>query len=275
MNARSAPISCFVFWVLSGCAVAPINLCLDTRLPENALLQHGCRSETLPYLAEGATSQAQIASVFKERVHGHEVVTKYSYFLRIPEGKIVELEGFIHGPNRDLTSQVFWRLQVDGGTAGGTSGFDQSILYSTSIERIEDKYCFIYQMKPPFVGQLQDCGGFEAAGAISYAEGVTSWRDAMSLAVERVANDSGWSQSFLQGKSLIRIEGNRLSRDSNGVLSYVVGLQRVLRQRPELRAIGGGIPFDSDFFVYRVDAMSGALTLLEHSETRPILRNFK
>jgi len=194
-------------------------------------------------------------------------VPKYSYFVRTPGNEFRPLRVSTSWPDHLplVPEPILRNLDIDLALTGLLADTDPSIYYETWIARVADDYCVAYRMRPPFAGEFRDCVRKpDSANTVAYSPGLWSWRTAMQRVCERVAKESAGKcgDDVRPGFNLIR-------RDPGGDLYYVVAVGRALRGRPELAKSPYFLYADSDYFVYRVSATDGQMTLLDHTDKRP------
>jgi hypothetical protein len=160
---------------------------------------------------------------------------------------------------------LFEALQLKS-TNTGVARVKSAIFYRRLIEA--QSYCMIYRLKSPFTGELKDCEGTynSVTGTAAYLPDITSLNSAMARACARVEQDTSRK---CQNNDVDPI-GAALQRDADESLYYVIVLRRRLEDVAKLRLPTD--PIDYDYFVYRVNAVGSAVTLVEHSRDNPTRR---
>jgi len=251
--------------LLAGCATVPVDVCLDSRLPNNPAIQE-CRIETLPYRAGDTISNVQIVRLFHGTKSDFDTFKPvYTYYLRTPTNALVPFGSF--GRRSDgISHEILLGLGINSSMTGGSQGMDPSMFYDVWIDRAADAYCLAYRMKLPFTGELRYCGEeAKRTSTVSYGSGVWSWRGAMQTVCESVARESG---GRCQGND-VEPWFNVVKRNPSGDLSYIVAVRRHLVGRPELAKTRYFLYAQVDYLVYRFNPLNGQMALLEHTDKMP------
>jgi hypothetical protein len=218
----------------------------------------GCNTQQILYRSKGQDKNAELAKVVIGYTRGGDVISEISnYFLYPLNEKIISLGEFRQGNSFWVNAKLFELLQLKG-TNAGVAGVNPSILYDRIVD--SDSYCVFYRLKPPFTGELRDCRGNHDSveGKADYAPNVMSLPTAASQACKRVEADTSRK---CRNNDVEQI-GASLHRDSDESLYYYIVLRRRL----------GENPVEFDYLIYRVDALGGLVTLIDHTRQDPTRR---
>jgi hypothetical protein len=266
------------FWAAESGAS---DLCSDSRVLK-AANPGDCSTITMPVQAGDSEQPGTVATVRRGHRWDRDVgIPVFDVYLETPAGELVPLGDFkpIVLPGR-ADSFLYRSLDVDPARAGGTCCIPHDIFFERAMQKIGDRYCVSYRMKPPFRGSFVDCGGDEKpTGDIGYVDGVVTWADARGRATEASSREPGspWHPSY---------DGNiftGLRRDHDDSLYYVAIQRRRMKDLPERAHVtvlpGGGpvtsVPVEYRYIVYRIDALGGELKALERSSTAPDVNRWR
>lgn len=262
----SIRLGVFVAAILAATSARSADLCHDPRIPAPqqvpAPKQEQCETYTLPFWDGKSEQTVSIAKITVGWVWDYDVgYPQYEQFLQLPGGEIESLGPFPQENSFKADMFLFEKLGISPAYAGGSAGFKYALIYARRLERIGGLYCLTYQMKLPFQGTYSDCGGRTViSDKFGYVDGAVSWRDAIGKACARTAADTGRKCANNDVDPLF----NDLEQDANGVVFYGVALRR----RVSPPSTGPG-PVDYDYFIYRVELMGGAVTLLKQMTKSP------
>jgi len=249
--------------LLTACTSAPVKQSADI-CAEPTVIAHAkgsCRTYDVVFRANEKVEAATLASVVTELIRDYDVMyPAVRYFLREPDGRLVDLGAF--RPARGAGAlEVYEQLGYRLASAGGLVRTNPDDFYERLLERSDGKYCVVYRMKHPLVGELKDCdGAAKPSGSVGYAAGVVTWLEA----VRRVCLLRYLERQCRDGPG--GVETNAIRRDSNGRMYYLIASTYLLRSYPDRKIDGEGpvsIPGDSDRSTYHLDAESGSLELIK------------
>ncbi len=202
--------------------VAIEDFCSDPRIlvemqhqdPKLEMGQPWCKASKVSFRRDGELTEIAVAQVLRGWAFSGDVGYGVSdSIIRLPEDRLVNL-----GPNapvpvrsaglveRHLTQSLDMQI-----ARPATYQFDR--FYSAFLELTKRGYCWTYEMKPPFEGQLSECSrlaGFY--GDVSYMPGTTTWQQAKEIAC-------GFAESGCPVYSM------SLAANAQGRAFYVVELQ--------------------------------------------------
>ena len=234
----------------------------DVSLPKSE--GAACRSSQYLYRSEGTVRRISVARISTGiGIQGDVAWETFQYFLRTPEGQVINLGDF---PPIRVNDSVYERIGYALAWGGGLVGTDSSIFCDRIIERHLDRYCMIYRMKGVFIGEFRDCDGRNLEGTASYKPGVITQREAATRLCNRISAETSQPCEW----SSISIIGNALLRAPDGSYQYHLVARRRVREYPELKETTGGIsnvPVEYDERTYRMDARTGGLSLV-HEEAK-------
>jgi len=267
----------FTLWA-SGCATlaeseVPIavaspakadDLCKDAALPVTDEQRKYCIVETVRYRSGETSGLANLARIMTGiRCFGDYCPAVHGYFIKGPDGRIIALGEF--PPWRSHTPSIYihgsLNVQNPGivtGTIGRTDG--HSAIFDRVIEKRADAYCLIYQMKPPFYGEVRDCVGNHHKPQIDVGivDGAVhpshAWRIACATQVE-------WTDENCVANKVVMVT-TTLRRTKTGSLYYLV----VLRRSVGAHGAGHSSGTAPDYFIFRVDSLTKEAKFLRHSQ---------
>jgi hypothetical protein len=221
--------------------------CGDARLPA----ARDCKAEPVLYLALDKLDRAVLVSADVGVVRGGDDLTPVPhYFLRTPEGQIVSLGEFSQG--MDVFTSLIIERQL-GIRMMGTAGLDYSIFRDRIVvQKNPQQYCVLSRMKPPLVGEIEDCDGNALPPArIGYAPQALSATAAMAKVCGMVLAQLARKCEYGDVDVLTTI----VDRDPDGSLYYKFTLRA---NNPR-----------ANYLVYRVDAVGGRASLLLQTHEPP------
>lgn len=201
------------------------NLC---KVPE-IVPKDGCYVSLVSYRESGREPvNATLATVRSGvRAYGDVIQSFNVYFLETPRSGVVALGEF-----PAWSGLVYWEMyrQVgyDGARGGGIAGRDDS--FSTRlIVRKGEQYCAAIVMRPPFAGELIDCGEVPAriTGEVGYLPGVLSQREVAWKVCDQFAKERRQSCTHNDVYNRTTI----FERDETGAGRYRVDVERALYRR--------------------------------------------
>ena len=274
---RSLFLICFGLAVFLLSAVPP-----EAEIPEecfalNAVIQGKCRPFPVKYRESGHTADALVIELQGELVRDGDVLdSKNDFFLKLPNGEVVELGHFLPLRNHLLSHaaelHIVNSLGIDPSKAGGLCCIDFKFFQSRAIEKKNDRYCVVYDMSHPFHGSFQDCDGVSVpSGEIGYAENVVSWKEAREMACEKFKRETNRPCKDSYHSQL----STRIVFQSNKRVEYITAFRRFVRHEPDkvtivlkpIKTTSIGVKYD--YLVYRIDALNGHIELLETTESFP------
>jgi len=221
------------------------------------------------YRLDGVITRATLAAITTMQNRGDHWTPTYEHFLRTTDNRVIPIGKGLFLSNARTELLLLQQLGINAAQAGGLNGMDFAVFDDKLIEKVSDNYCVTYQMKPPFAGALHDCAGSTMPiGSVGYIPVALRAREAIQRACGQVFTET---QRKCQNNDIDPLF-NVTERDAQGNLYFVVTLRRYLRTRHDL-ATQNSVPVEYDYLVYRVDAISGTVSLLETVSDVPYPRN--
>jgi hypothetical protein len=247
--------------VACGSATAFSDLCKDPELLHQTPVKD-CRSERVLYRSNGVTDHATIAAVVTGYQRRHDVISRnVAYFVRLPSGQLVRADNLPYPSDYTILPAQRRILQLLG---IGPQSAAWNDLYDRIVEEASSQFCMIYRMKPPFVGEIQDCDGRNPQGSVAYAPQAISAREASRTICRLIESET--SQPC--GNNSVSIISTRFVRDGDGGAHYRLVARRRIREYPELKettSYGSSIPVEYDERTYRFHIGTGQISLLSQS----------
>jgi|GEM_PF-4344601 len=110
----------------------------------------------------------------------------HEYYLRDPQGNTTKINDYLTGSEHDIINRSAMRVILEGHFIRGI--YDCRAITKSSLKHIYEKkiqkennsICFSYKMKPPFVGEVKDCGaGSEKIiDTVGYSANMITMKDA-------------------------------------------------------------------------------------------------
>jgi hypothetical protein len=238
-----------------------------------------CRAFTIDFLSDGKTRNVQVFEIAKSRHRDDDLIYhQYGYLVELPGGKHLDLGKFRpfrgYPINQSAASQFYIAssLSINPALAGGLCCLRLETFTERILEEIHGRYCVTYSMIFPFQGSFRDCDGASTPeGAIGYGAGVISWQKAREIACERFKRDTNRPCKDSYHRQL----STRIVYKPNKSLHYITSFRRFIRKDPKkittvLKPIKTtSTHVEYDHLVYRVDALSGDIELLETTKNDP------
>lgn len=202
------------------------RLCASERALElGAANPYGCRAELVPFRWHDAIRQVEMAAVHVGFVRDSDVISDLEkYLFRLPDGKIIEVDGRPSFPAFSLTAQPESQL---------FHAPDELLYEYQAFELFAGQLCAVAKLKYPFVGQARECASESyEKHPVAFASGVTTPAAARTQ-VCAALNAEGGNCTGLRAVELIRSpQGELLYRLDARLRLKETDLNRVLG--PEL-----------------------------------------
>jgi hypothetical protein len=238
-----------------------------------------CRTFSIDFANNGKVKKVRVFEIAQSRHRDDDLIHyQNGYYVELSEGKYLDLGSFqpfrSYPNNLSIRSEnyIVNSLGIAPGAAGGLCCLGTETFANRTLEEIHGRFCVTYSMIFPFSGSFRDCDG-EATpeGTIGYATDVVSWQKARELACERFKRDTKRPCKDSYHSQL----STRIVFKSNKSLHYVTSFRRFLRKDSDhVTTVLKPIKTTStliiyDYLVYRINALSGNIELLETTENFP------
>lgn len=161
------------------------------------------------------------------RASGDVIQSFHLYFLETPRSSVIALGEFPAWSGRAYWD-MYRQIGYDGARGGGIAG--RASLFSTKmIVRKGEQYCTAIVMRPPFTGELIDCGEIPARiiGDVGYLPGALSQREVAGKVCEQFAIERRQRCTHNDVYTRTTI----FERDEKGAGRYRVDVERALYRR--------------------------------------------